>query len=345
MKRLTTIAALLKRVRRKPELAACAMAALLFLAAMHAPARAQNTYGGSTFVNGGSIGMVPGQRISITVPAFYFQDGSVKFLKSSVLKVYDRDGHAVTERTSNLTYSGESGGLNELGQIFTLSYSDLPVQGEPRTGRKEVWLEVHSISFSTTQNPAEDPSAVVLPPTFELIDPDGRTVIFGLLLPVSGPTQAQLDSFYAFEGFQGGVSVGAAAGQTVRILIEAADAADSSLNKPSGEPGLITGSSASGVHVKVFNASTGALLWSRELTNLTPGHHTFDVNRDEFREVGNPDTGRIQLWIEVVLVGMKVSLPTFEVFDNESGKTTVRDVLGPMKESMQTMKKAWKDAS
>jgi len=35
-----------------------------------------------------------------------------------------------------------------------------------------------------------------------------------------------------------------------------------------------------------------------------------------------------------------------EVFDNESGKTKVRGGMwGPMKESMETIKKAWKDAS
>jgi hypothetical protein len=39
---------------------------------------------------------------------------------------------------------------------------------------------------------------------------------------------------------------------------------------------------------------------------------------------------------------MEVSLPTFELRDNESGKTTVREAAGPMKESMETMKKAWK---
>ena len=109
---------------------------------------------------------------------------------------------------------------------------------------------------------------------------------------------------------------------------------------------MIIGSATSAAHVKVFNAATGALLWSRELTGLTPGHHTFDINRDELREMGNPSTGRIQLWIEVVLDGMKVSRPTFEVLENESGKTTLRGRMwGPMKESMETMKKAWKDAS
>src|SRR6185369_10301183 len=209
MYELTTIVGSLKRVRRKPELAACAMAALLLLAALSAPARAQNTYGGATVVHGGAIGLVPGQTVSITVPDFCFAaDGSVRFFKYSVLKVYDREAHLVTERTSGLIYSGESGGLNEasheLGYIFTLSYGDLPVPGEPRTGRKEVWIEVESISFSTTKTRAEDIGAVVLPPTFELVDPDGRTVISGLLLPaigkvgetgaMSGPTQALLDS-------------------------------------------------------------------------------------------------------------------------------------------------------
>src|SRR5215475_14355112 len=46
-------------------------------------------------------------------------------------------------------------------------------------------------------------------------------------------SQAQEIMFNAFEpSFRGGVSVGVAAGQTIRILIEAADASTSSLNKP-----------------------------------------------------------------------------------------------------------------
>src|SRR5215207_10552564 len=91
MYKLTMIVGLLKRVRRKPELAAWATAALLFLSALAAPARAQsapaNTYGGSTVVHAGTIGLVPGQRVSVTVPNSYFQDGSVRFVKHSI-KVY-----------------------------------------------------------------------------------------------------------------------------------------------------------------------------------------------------------------------------------------------------------------
>ncbi len=136
-----------------------------------------------------------------------------------------------------------------------------------------------------------------------------------------------------------------AAGQTVRILIEAAATSTASLNTP-------------GARVRAFSSSTGALVWSRELTSLTPGLHTIDINRDELTELGERGTGRLPLWIEVVLdpccasepgaeeCGQWVVAPAFEVIDNGSGKTMVRGGMwGPMKESMETMKKAWKDAS
>jgi len=354
MKKLTTIAALLKRVRRKPELAACAIAALLFLAALHAPARAQNTYGGATVVHDGFIGVVAGQTVSVTVPNSYFQNGSVRFLKHSI-KVYEIGFNGITERESGLVYSGESGGLNEAsheyGHTFTLSYSDLPVQGEPRTGRKEVWIEVESFPPPATQD--VDSSAVVLSPTIELIDDrSGKTVVFGLLLPaiMKVGSARPATSAVSIEGGTGCIdtevgrvcplSVGVAAGQTVRIVFRSTNDIDS-FPTPSRETDLIVAAEpSSGGQVKVFNTSTGALLCSRELTDLTSGFHTIDINRDELTEAGSPGTGRIQLWI--VLGGMKVSLTTFEVFDNESGKTTVS---GSMNESMETMKKASKDPS
>jgi hypothetical protein len=187
MKKLTTIAALLKRVRRKPELAACAIAALLFLAALPTPARAQNTYGGST-VYGGTIGLVPEQTVLVTVPNFYSLDGSVRFVKHTI-KVYERQSteglnHAVTERQSGLVYSGESGGLNEAFHIFTFRYADLPVQGEALTRRAQLWIVVESFLPSETQARAEERSADGLLPTFELADEErGKTVLMGLLLP------------------------------------------------------------------------------------------------------------------------------------------------------------------
>ena len=148
-------------------------------------------YGDSTVVYGGLIGLAPDQTVSVTVPNFYYEDGNVRFFVKHSIKVYERQSHelshAITERESNLVYSGESGGINEAsheyGHIFTLSYGDLPVRSEPRAGRVEVWIEIESFPRSETQEPAEDRSAVVLLPTFELIEGNDRTVLFVLLLP------------------------------------------------------------------------------------------------------------------------------------------------------------------
>ncbi|HEU4769876.1 MAG TPA: hypothetical protein VFS77_21100, partial [Pyrinomonadaceae bacterium] len=125
-----------------------------------------------------------------------------------------------------------------------------------------------------------------------------------------------------FGGFQGGVSVGAVEGQTVRLTVDVFDNASSG-----GGDATVTKASVF-AHVKVFNTTTGALLLSRDFTSLSAGLNTIDINRDNLREQGEPNTGRIQLWIEVVTdlrqaPGVMVSAPTLEVFENKSGRTTV----------------------
>ena len=179
---VTKIMRLIKCEGRTHGPAAVAIAALIVLSAFAMEARAQNTYGGSTVVHAGSIGLAPGQTVSIRVFNSYFSDGSVRLGKHSV-KVY-----AVNE--SQLVYSGESGGLgHEFGHIFTLRHGDLPVPGDPRTGRIQVYFEVESFPLSATENSPEDSSANVSPPTFELIDDlSGRTVLsnaFGRTVSIS----------------------------------------------------------------------------------------------------------------------------------------------------------------
>lgn len=127
-----------------------------------------------------------------------------------------------------------------------------------------------------------------------------------ILLSLAGiftPVQAQeIGSFYAFEGFQRDFSVGVARGETVRIVIQST-LDFSSVLKPSVEPDVIVAAGPSfGGHVKAFNASTGALLWSRELTGLTAGLQTIDINRDDLSEAGEAETSRLELWIEVVIL-------------------------------------------
>jgi hypothetical protein len=329
------------------------MAALVLLTAMPASATARgssaNAYADLTVIHGGTLGFVPGQTVHVTVPGrLLLQDGSVR-LVSHKIKVYvcpaDPPAGAVGEST--LVYSGESGGLNEAGHVFTIGRGDLSVPGEPGTGRVQLWIEVETFLISATPKRAEDNSANVLRPIFELMDDaSGRTVVVGLLLPavrqieVSGKTapplaRSEVVSFDAFEpGFRGGVSVGAAAGQSVRIMILAADASQASL-QPSGEPDVIVGAgSGAGGHVRVIDARTGATLQIQHLINV-PSEPLIDINRDELAAAGAPGTGRIQLWIEVVVPRhagrgqaggpqVKVFNATFEVIDNPSGRTTVR---------------------
>jgi hypothetical protein len=153
-------------------------------------------------------------------------------------------------------------------------------------------------------------------------------------------TLAESRLIQPYAGFKGGVSVGVARGQTVRIVFRTTD--DGPVLEPSGKPEVIVGAgSTPGGHVKVFD-SNGDPLQIQDLIVTAAGLHSIDIKRDELAVMGEPGTGRIQLWIELMLVGTKVSVPTFEVFDNESGKTTVS---GSMKESIETMKKTWKDAS
>jgi hypothetical protein len=106
---------------------------------------------------------------------------------------------------------------------------------------------------------------------------------------------------------------------------------------PSEGPGVIvTGAGAPIGHVKVFSASSGALLQSYELTSLTAGPQSIVINRDDLREEGDPVTGSIQLWIQIVIAPRPAGQEgtqqpdditfriIFNVVDNVSGRTTAR---------------------
>lgn len=168
-----------KKGERTLGLAAVALVAFILLTAWPMEARGQNTYGGATVVHAGSIGIVPGQSVSVSVPNFYFQDGSVKFVKHAI-KVY-------IENQSTLVYSGESGVLeHEVGHVFTFRHEHTRpersgVAGDPVTGRVQLWIEIESFPPVATENQTEDGRTTVAP-TFELIDDQtGRTVLSNAL--------------------------------------------------------------------------------------------------------------------------------------------------------------------
>jgi hypothetical protein len=287
--------------------------------------------------------------------------------------------HGITEYESGLVYSGESGSLgeHEFGHIFTIGRSDLPVPGEPNTRRVLVRIEVESFLPSTTQEQTEERSAVMLGPTFELIDDlSGKTVAFGHLLPVIMPAPAQTQfkgtsTTNADGGLQLEISkslrhalygetssadapapsptqvgdyifvtgntielpVGVIEGQSMDLVVDAFDN-NPTRSSSEGSDIIVTGASAV-AHVKVFSASTGALLQSHELTSTTAGVYSIRINRDDLREESEPGTRRLQLWIVVTIKSGSASTqgtedsgawglrPTFELIDNKSGRTTV----------------------
>jgi hypothetical protein len=189
----------------------------------------------------------------------------------------------------------------------------------------------------------------------ELIKRGGMAAFAIAILLSLSATQAQAQGISGPDfQFQGIASVGLARGSTIRVHYDTGYGNRITIRGTAapiaGADASVTEVGALAGRVNVFSASTGALLQSHELTSLADGLPWIDINRDDLREEGDPRTGRIQLWIQVVIdpcsasgqeaeeCGVRVSAPTFEVVDND-GRTTVS---GPI--AMKTMKKAWKDS-
>ncbi|HKQ53855.1 MAG TPA: hypothetical protein VJT74_15885 [Pyrinomonadaceae bacterium] len=148
--------------------------------------------------------------------------------------------------------------------------------------------------------------------------------VAALLSLAAPPARAQ-----AFDPtFRGGIFVGAARGQTIRLRFAATNNQGKLL--VGVDDGIFRAGTGTVPHVKVFRGTDGSLLRSYELSSLTAGLHMIDVNRDELLEAGDPVTGRLLLWIEVVLVpepGVTLLTPTFEVVNTYTGQTTVQGEL------------------
>jgi hypothetical protein len=131
----------------------------------------------------------------------------------------------------------------------------------------------------------------------------------------SAPAQAQVGDYI----FLTGNTVEVAQGHTIRVHYDTGY----------GNRIAIRGT------VKVFSGASGALLQSHELTSTTPGLYSIEINRDDLREAGEPGTGCLQLWIVAAISsgsstlqgaeesGVLVLRSTFELINNESGRTTV----------------------
>jgi hypothetical protein len=161
--------------------------------------------------------------------------------------------------------------------------------------------------------------------------------VFFFLLALTAPARAQGGGGagkVSMNDLHFASSVGVARGQMLRITVVIPNNQD--------QNGKLLVGTDQGVwmsQVKVFDALTGAEIASFEHRNPTAGLHTFDIGgngRDILLGGAGSDagSGRVQLRIEVKLVvcydpkrsqpSPGVYPPTFEVVDNESGRTTVQ---------------------
>jgi hypothetical protein len=131
-------------------------------------------------------------------------------------------------------------------------------------------------------------------------------------------------------------NVGVTRGQTVRLRIAIANN-KGRMGTATGKLYLATDVGVFVSRVKVFDAITNAEIRSFELRNPTPGIHTFDIGGSGDDLLIGGDTtyeNRIQLRLEVIYIvcydkstnefGAGIYAPTFEIFETDSGRTTVQ---------------------
>lgn len=172
---LTSVKGLIKRGARAYGFTAAALVALTFLSAT--PTQAQ---GGTGKVSVSDLSLVTGLKAGQTLRATgvnaILSDGSVRFVRAHV-KVFDSRGNVLCQ-TEEVEIP--AGGFHS----FDINRDDIPLAGEPRTGRVQIRLEMiftGGVSVPTGQD--EEPGAGNFPATLELVDNNSGGTIMALLLP------------------------------------------------------------------------------------------------------------------------------------------------------------------
>jgi hypothetical protein len=271
------------------KLAALALSALCFL---QAPVRAQETTSNVIFP---SVGVGSEQRLSLTLfnpngtpvraqaqihnaggMLVGLGDGSVRFLQASI--------------SGGAFYS------------FNISHSDIRLQGEAGTDRKQIYASV-SLTFSEASKPVVASMEII-----EVRDGTSNTVIFGEILPSQGGGSG---NDIITSGFGNDILMGIVPSKKVRVTL---------LNQPA------SGTEARG-HVKVFDRGNILIAQSPELVIPSGEFRSFDLNRNEIPLAGEPGTNRAQVRIKPFFnfesERLSPVLASFEIVDVSTGKTVM----------------------
>jgi len=257
------------------------------------PVAAQSGDGSVSFVSYAAIGIVPGERVRLSVANNAKSGGTSSLSFSYYMANYPSSSVPLYESEWIQVPPGEF-------RFSDVSREDLNTAGEPGTGRAEVMLRVTMIAPAGS-NPEDFPASLeVFEDAFQgdETDPKYRLIIL------------------AAERSKLNAPIGFIPGQRLRY----------SFFNPNEE-----GSQPVRVQAYIYD-SYGNLLTQTDPVELRPGQaHTFDVNRDDLRVAGEERTGRLQVraGIQVALMDGSVRPVKLhvsrEVVNNRTGSSSGGD--------------------
>jgi prepilin-type processing-associated H-X9-DG protein len=282
------------------KLAALALGAFCFL---QAPVRAQGTTDTIIFP---SVGVTPEQKVSFTL---FNPNGTP-------VRAQVRSHHPGGAMFLMGDGSVRAGAFDS----FVIEYSAIPLQGDERTGRKQI---LSSVKLTFSQSEAIKPVLASME-IIDVTDGTSNTLLIGETLPSRTGGDG---NDIIISGFGNDTMMGLVPGQKALVTAYLPSRLVLAENGSYEESPPIRG------HVKVFDSSGYLIAQSPELV-IKPGESgSFGFDRNALPILGEPGTNRAQVRMKPFFTfeskrlsppgedRLLTSLVSFEVVDNRTGKT------------------------
>lgn len=216
-----------------------------------------------------SVGLAPGQSLRLTL---FQPDGQPIRARAQV----HHSGGIVVALGDGSVRAGEF-------QSFDFKRADIPIPGEPGTGRLQLRASLHL----TIRQPAARKLSFSME-TVSVTDGTSNTFFIGEAFP--SPRRRGGDDLL-IAGSTTHELIGVARGQTLRVTVFATPPGVPAADAQSGGPAPATG------HITIFD-SVGNIIAQSARLEIPPGEfRSFDLVRDSLGLPGEPGTGRQQLRI------------------------------------------------